>query len=249
MNDYIKQNERIDDLQCNGLKIIQKKDGFCFGIDAVLLSNFAQIPHNARVIDLGTGTGIIPILLAAKTKAAEIVGLEIQESFADMAQRSVKMNGIEDRVKILCGDIKDAATMFGKASFDFVVCNPPYMAANAGIINQNDSKAIARHEITCTLNDIIKTASDLLVDYGKMAIIHRPHRIVDLLYIMRCNSIEPKKLRMIYPFHSSNASMVLVESAKLEKSNLTVLPPLYISDNNGEYSKEIRDIYVWTGEE
>lgn len=249
MHMNLKNNERIDDLQCKGLKIIQKTDGFCFGMDAILLSHFANIPLNARVMDLGTGTGIIPILMSAKTNASKIVGLEIQKDIAEMAQRSVCMNGLQDKISILCGDIKNISHEFEKASFDCVVSNPPYMSPNSGIINPDISRAVSRHEIMCTFEDIIKAGDHLLIPRGKLTVIHRPHRLVDLLYFMRQNGIEPKRLRMVFSFKNSSPSMVLIEAIKGEKPNLTVLPPLYIYNTNGEYSEEIKLIYDCAGDD
>lgn len=243
MREYLRDNERLDDLQYKGLKIIQKKDGFCFGVDAVLLSNFAGVRKGARVIDIGTGTGIIAILLAAKTQAREVVGIDIQRDVADMAARSVRLNNLEEKVKILCCDVKNAAREFGPASFDYVVCNPPYMAANAGLVNPNDAKAISRHEIKCSLEDIIAASAEILVPGGKIAVIYRPHRFADMIYLMRRGGLEPKKVRFVHPSPSKKCTMVLVEASKGERPNMTILSPLCIRDETGEYSREIEEIY------
>lgn len=248
MCEYLKDNERLDDLQYEGLKIIQKKDGFCFGVDAVLLANFAAVSKDARVIDIGTGTGVIAILLAAKTQAREVVGIDIQDDVADMAARSVRLNNLEGKVKILCCDIKNASREFGPASFDYVVCNPPYMAANAGLVNLNDAKAISRHEIKCSLEDIITAAAQILVPGGKIAMIYRPHRFADLICLLRFNRLEPKKVRFVHPAPSKRCTMVLVEASKGEKPNMTILNPLFIRDETGEYSREIEAIYGRQGE-
>jgi tRNA1Val (adenine37-N6)-methyltransferase len=166
------QDERIDDLQCKGLNIIQKKSGFRFGVDAVLLSDFAHIRKNDNVIDLGTGTGIIPLLLSVKTEASQITGLEIQAEMAEMAQRSVTMNRLEDKINIICGDIKKVSELFEKSSFDCVVSNPPYISRGGGKINPSDMKAISRHEILCTLEQLVESTAYLLPPGGRFAFIH-----------------------------------------------------------------------------
>jgi len=239
----LNENERIDDLQCKGLKIIQKKAGFCFGLDAVLLANFADIKKGDTVIDLGTGTGIIAILIAGKTEAKSIIGLEIQEEMAEMAQRSVKLNNLEDRVKIVCGDIKNSVEMFGASKFDVVVTNPPYMNQGGGLLNISDTKAISRHEIKCTLEDVIKASSKLLVPGGQFAMVHRPDRLVDIIWLMRKYSIEPKYLQFVHPYPRKKANLILIKGARQGRVQLKMLEPLYVYDENGNYSKEIDNIY------
>jgi len=239
----LNENERIDDLQYKGLKLIQKKDGFCFGVDAVLLSDFADIKKGARVIDLGTGTGIIPVLLAGKTEAGSITGLEIQPQMAEMAQRSVMLNNLQDRVNILCGDIKMCTEIFGASSFDAIVTNPPYMNSGGGLVNPSDSKAISRHEILCTLEDVVRTSSKLLVPGGQMAMVHRPGRLVDIIFLMRSCRIEPKYLRFVYPSPYKKANLILIKGTKGGNPQLKMLPPLYVYDENGNYSDEINRIY------
>lgn len=237
------ENEKIDDLQYKGLKIIQKDKAFRFGLDAVLLANFADVKKDNSVIDLGTGTGIISILLAGKSEAKSIVGLEIQEEIAEMATRSLKMNCLEDRVKIVCGDIKESVELFGASSFDVVVSNPPYMNQGGGIINTSDTKAIARHEILCSLEDVIKSASKLLVPGGQFAMVHRPDRLVDIIWLMRHFSIEPKYIRFIHPSPYKKANLILIKGARQGRPQLKMMEPLYVYDENGKYSKEINEIY------
>jgi tRNA1Val (adenine37-N6)-methyltransferase len=239
----LKANERIDDLQYKGLRLIQKKDGFCFGVDAVLLANFADVKKGGSVIDLGTGTGVIPILIAGKTQAKTIVGLEIQREMAEMADRSVKLNSLEERVKIVCGDIKDAVENFGPSNFNVVVVNPPYMNKGGGLVNPSDVKAISRHEILCTLEDIIKAGSRLVVPGGQMAMVHRPERLVDIIFLMRNYKIEPKYLRFVHPSPYKKANLLLIKGSRNGNPQLKILEPLYIYDENGNYSEEINRIY------
>lgn len=243
MSEEILENERLDDLQYKGMKIIQKKDGFRFGIDAVLLSYFVQVPKNSTVIDLGTGTGIIAILLAAKKVPFRVVGLEFQSQMAEMAERSVMMNGLGSKVEIIHGDIKDAVNLFGAASFDVVVTNPPYMEKGGGLLNQSDAKAISRHELLCTLGDVISSAAGLLKPGGKFFMVHRPHRLADIIYQMRDSGIEPKQLRLVYPSPDRKPNLVLIGGARNGNPELRVLEPLFIYDNQGNYSGEIEEIY------
>jgi tRNA1(Val) A37 N6-methylase TrmN6 len=236
-------NESVDDLQINGLKLIQKKDGFRFGVDAVLLSDFADVRKNDRVIDLGTGTGIIPVLLSAKKQAGEITGLEIQQQMAEMAGRSVGMNGLDHRIKIVCGDIRNANKIFGNAAFNCVVSNPPYMNSGGGILNPMDSKAVSRHEVLCTLEDVIRTASQLLCPAGRFSMVHRPERLADIICYMREYSLEPKYLRFVHPAPYKKPAMILIRGTRNGNAQLKVMEPLYIHDMNGEYSDEINRIY------
>ena len=195
----LKENERIDDLEFKNLKIIQNKDGFCFGIDSILLTDFAKnIKQNSKVIDLGTGTGIIPILLYGKTKNTKFVGVEIQPEVAEMANRSVKLNLLENNIEILNTNILELSKIYNRGSFDVVTTNPPYKKINTGVINENNKKLISRHEITASLEDFIRTASFLLKDLGEFYMVHRPDRLVDIFYEMRKNKIEPKKIKFIY---------------------------------------------------
>lgn len=238
----LKDNEIIDDLQ-NGFFIIQKKDGFKFGVDAVLLADFAKDAPSKMTLDLCTGTGIVPILLAAKTKTPLIHGLEIQTDIAEMAVRSAEYNKLSDRVKIQCGDLKNASELYGKNIFDKITCNPPYMKGGAGIINDADTKTISRHEVMCTLDDVLKAASELLVPKGRFFMVHRPTRIADIMCAMRKYKIEPKKLRFVHPAPSKAPNMVLVEGMYWGGEDMKILPPLYVYNENGEYSEEIDKIY------
>ena len=212
------EDERIDDLQRNGYRIIQKKKGFCFGMDAVLLSGFAQVKEGEVAVDLGTGTGIIPILLEAKTKGKHFTGLEIQEEVAEMAERSVRLNQLEARVDIVRGDIKEASRLFGKASFDVVTSNPPYMNDNHGLKNPELPKAIARHEVFCTLDDVCREASLLLKSGGRFYMVHRPHRLAEIITALKTYKLEPKRMKLVHPFADKEANMVLIEAVRGGKS-------------------------------
>ena len=207
----LKAGERIDELQRNGYQIIQNENGFCFGMDAVLLSGFAKVKKGENALDLGTGTGIIPILLEAKTEGRHFTGLEIQETSADMAQRSVCLNDLNEKVEIVRGDIKEAVDLFGKASFDVVTSNPPYMTGQHGLINPDMPKAIARHEILCTLEDVIGQASALLKENGRFYMVHRPFRLSEIMVTMSRYRLEPKRMKLVYPFVDKEPNMVLIE--------------------------------------
>lgn len=235
--------ERLDDLQLGGLKIIQDTRGFCYGIDAVLLADFAKAAPSSATLDLCSGNGIVALLLAGKTMANKIVGLEIQSDAAQLAKRSIALNHLEERVRMVCGDVKDAVRLFGKASFDVVTCNPPYMSGGCGLTNAADAKAIARHEILCTLEDVISAACQLLRPGGRLYMVHRPERLVDLLYLMRSFGLEPKRLRLVHPSAHRRANLVLVEGIRQGGRELKMLPPLYVYGEDGEYTEEIYRIY------
>ncbi|WP_026522422.1 tRNA1(Val) (adenine(37)-N6)-methyltransferase [Butyrivibrio sp. VCB2001] len=239
----LKEGERLDDLQRNGYKIIQSPEKFCFGMDAVLLSGFASAPEGGRVLDLGTGTGIIPILMAAKTDAKELIGLEIQEESADMAQRSVIYNDLQDRVRIVQGDIKEAGQLFDAASFDVVTSNPPYMIGGHGLKNPDGPKAIARHEVLCDLEDVIRAAARCLKSGGKFYMVHRPFRLAEIMVLMHEYKVEPKRMQLVYPYADKEPNMVLIEGARGGRSRLTVEKPLIIYEAPGKYTPEIYDIY------
>lgn len=236
-------DERIDDLQYKGLYIIQKKKGFCFGMDAVLLSHFVDARKGDSVLDLGTGTGIIPILIAGHTLTERIVGVEIQKGIADMAKRSVAMNRLDDRVTILNEDLKNIDRILCQNSFDVVVTNPPYIKANGGLINERDTKAISRHEILCTLDDVVRVSERMLKHGGRFCMVNRPNRLVDIMITMRKYHIEPKIMRMVHPRVESDANLVLVMGKKGAKSELQVMDPLYVYDDSGVFTKEIDYIY------
>lgn len=239
----LKENERIDDLQRNGYCIIQDPKRFCFGMDAVLLSGFAVVKDGARVLDLGTGTGIIPILLEAKTKAAHLTGLEIQPDSAEMAGRSVALNGLEEKIDIVTGDIKEADKLFDAASFDVVTCNPPYMIGQHGLTNPSDAKAIARHEIFCTLEDVISQTARLLVPGGRFFLVHRPFRLAEIIAALTKYRLEPKRMRLVYPFVDKEPNMVLLEAVRGGKPRMTVEKPLIVYREPGVYMPEIYEVY------
>ena len=210
----LKDEERLDDLQRNGYQIIQKKDGFCFGMDAVLLSGFAAVKPGEKAIDLGTGTGIIPILLEAKYEGEHYTGLEIQDEVAEMAARSVALNHLEEKVSIVKGDIKEASRLFGAASFDVVTSNPPYMNDAHGLKNPDLPKAIARHEVLCTLDDVAREAAKLLRPGGRFYMVHRPHRLIEIITALTKYKLEPKRMKMVHPFVDKEANMVLIEAVR-----------------------------------
>lgn len=238
----INSGEVLDDLQ-NGFFIIQKEDGFKFGVDAVLLADFAKDAPSKITLDLCAGTGIVPILLAAKTKTPVIHGLEIQAEIADMAKRSVEYNKLTDRVFIESGDLKNASEIYKKGSFDKITCNPPYMKCGAGIQNNKDTKSVSRHEILCTLDDVLRVSRELLISKGRLFMVHRASRLADVLCTMRKCGIEPKRLRLVYPSPEKAPNLILVEGMKDGGEELKILPPLYVYDLNGNYSDEINKIY------
>ncbi len=226
MINKLKSGERLDDLQLRGLKIIQNPEKFCFGIDAVMLSDFAKVKSEEKVLDIGTGTGILPILLSAKTEGRHFTGLEIQSESADMARRSVEFNNLQERIEIVEGDIKEVADIFKPASFDVIVTNPPYMICQHGLQNPEDAKAIARHEILCTLDDILKASKRLLADgKGRFYMIHKPFRLTEILAKMSEYRIEPKRIQFVHPYLDKEPTMVLIEGLRGGKSRVTVEPP------------------------
>ena len=240
--DLVHLGERVDDLQ-NGFYVIQNPEKFCFGMDAVLLSGFAKIRNNARVLDMGTGTGIIPILLKSREKGTHFTGLEIQKECADMASRSVAYNGLESAIDIVCGDIKEAAEIFGAASFDVVTSNPPYMIGEHGLRNPYMAKAIARHEVLCTLEDVVSQASRVLKDRGHFFMVHRPFRLAEIFQVMMKYKLEPKRMQLVYPYIDKEPNMVLIEAVRGGRSRMTVEKPLIVYQAPGVYMPEIYDIY------
>lgn len=239
----LKEQERIDDLQRNNLYIIQDKERFCFGMDAVLLSGFANLKPGSSVLDLGTGTGIIPILLSAKSEDTTFKALEIQHDSADMASRSVIMNALENRIEIVEGDIKEASSIFKKGSFDAVTCNPPYMIGAHGIQNPESAMSIARHEVMCTFDDVAKNAASLLKSGGKFFLVHRPFRLAEIIVTLSKYKLEPKRMQLVYPFVDSEPNMVLIEASRGGKSRLTVEKPLIVYEEPGKYTRDILEIY------
>ncbi len=242
MKNYIKEDETLDDLQ-NGYSLIQKKDGFRFGVDAVLLADFANVKSTSKVIDIGTGTGIIPILLYARNKPKSIVGIEIQSDMAEMAARSILYNKLENAIEIRNMDLKEASSILGKSEFDVVVSNPPYVKQEAGINNPDMKKAIARFELMCTLEDVVQSAKDLLKTGGKLFMVHRSDRLVDIIYTMRDLGMEPKRIRFVHSAYSKRPHLVLIEGVRGGKAELKFMDPLYIYDDKGLYTDEINRIY------
>ncbi len=237
------KTERVDDLHIQNYRIIQNKEGFCFGMDAVLLSDFAKVKEAETVLDMGTGTGIIPILLEAKTKGKAYMGLEIQEEFVDMARRSVQMNGQADKVTILHGDIKEAAQLFPLSTFDVITSNPPYMNSGKGLMNPSSAKAIARHEVLCSLEDVIYNASKLLRVGGRFYMVHRPQRLMEIFATLKKHRLEPKQIRMVHSYAHKEATMVLIEAIRGGNPLLKVHSPLIIYSDKNQYSSEIYKIY------
>jgi tRNA1Val (adenine37-N6)-methyltransferase len=243
MNTELKPGERLDDLQINGYHIIQHPEKFCFGMDAVLLSSFAGCQPDSKVVDFGTGTGVIPILLTAKTKASHIDALEIQEESADMAQRSVQLNGLTDKIKIIQGDIKEASDLLGKASYDYVITNPPYMNNDHGLKNPELPKAIARHEILCSLEDVIREGACVLKPGGHFIMVHRPFRLIEIITCLTRYKLEPKRMRFVHPFADKEPNMVLIDAVRGGNSMVKIESPLVIYATQGQYTQEILDIY------
>ena len=237
------EDESIDDLQLGGIHLIQKKDGFRFGVDAVLLANFANVKNNSRVIDMCTGTGIVPFILVGKTKASSITGLEVQEEMVEMANRSIKINELEDKMDFICGDLTNLQLLKSIKKADVVTVNPPYKLASSGIINPSDKNAIARHEILCTLEDVIVAARILLKDNGRFYMVHRPERLADIFCLMRKHRIEPKRVKMVHPNTTREPNIVLVEGQRDGGKFMRWEAPLYVYNDNGQYSDEIEKIY------
>ncbi|MDO5557138.1 MAG: tRNA1(Val) (adenine(37)-N6)-methyltransferase [Clostridia bacterium] len=240
----LNENERIDDLEYKGLKIIQNKDGFCFGIDSVLLSDFAkEIKNNSKVVDLGTGTGIVSILLCGKTKLSEVIGIEVQKNVAHMAEKSSKLNNLQDRFKVININIKQIDELRMNNSFDAVVTNPPYKKIDSGGKNENKAKLISRHEIEGDLSDFIITAQKLLKENGCLYMVHRPERLAEIIVKLRQRNLEPKKIRFIHSREDSQAKMVLIKAVKGGKEFTEIDKPLIIYKKDGSYSEEILKIY------
>lgn len=241
--EVLKEGERFDDLERNNYKIIQNPEKFCFGMDAVLLSGFAAVKQGERVIDLGTGTGIIPILLRAKTLGRDFTGLEIQEESADMARRSVAVNGLSQDIQIITGDIKEASTIFGASVFDVVTTNPPYMNDQHGLKNPSLPKAIARHEILCTLEDVLRESAKLLRPGGRFYMVHRPQRLAEIIRMLSKYSLEPKRMKFVHPFVDREPNMVLFECTRGGRPEVRIEAPLIVFERPGVYAREITEIY------
>lgn len=239
----LKPNERIDDLQRNGLKIIQNSEKFCFGMDAVLLSGFVSVTKGKQLLDLGTGTGILPLLLSAKTDIEHLTGLEIQPESAEMAQRSVDMNNLGERISIVTGDIKCADELFTLSSMDVITCNPPYMIGQHGITNPDSPKAIARHEVLCTFDDVARVTGRLLKPGGHFYLVHRPFRLVEIMTTLTKYHLEPKRMRLVHPFADREPNMVLIEAVRGGNSRITVEKPLILFSEPDVYTDEVKELY------
>lgn len=237
------EDERIDDLQCKGYQLIQKPKGFCFGIDAVLLSDFAKVRKGQKVLDLCTGSGVIPILLAAKTEGSQFCGLELQAEYADMAKRSVELNHLEEKVNIVCGDVKDIKELFSTASFQVVTANPPYMTEHHGLKNFYEPKTIARHEVALSLRDVIAAASYALPQNGSFFMIHKPFRLAEIFKVMKEYHLEPKRMRLVHPYVDKEPTMILMEGLKGGRERITIEPPLIVYKEPNVYTEEIYKIY------
>lgn len=239
----LKPGERLDDLERNGLMLIQHPGRFCYGVDAVLLSWFAKASEGERVLDFCTGTGVVPILMTAKTAASHFTGLEIQEEVAKMASRSVMLNHLGDKVSIICGDLKNTKTLFGKGVFNVVTVNPPYMAGGSGLVGADYSKAVSRHEILCSLEDVIRESANVLVDGGRMYMVHRPYRLGDIICLMNQYKMSPRRLCMVHPKASQEANLVLIEGIRGGNTQIRVEAPLVLFDEDGQESKQIKMIH------
>lgn len=242
-NVWIKEGERIDDLQRDGLFIIQHPGKFCFGIDAVLLSGFCRLHHSYRVVDLGTGTGILPILLSAKTNARHFVGIEIQSDMADMASRSVNMNNLSERISIINGDLKEASSLLGKNCYEAVVCNPPYFKIGGGRRNPSKELEIARHEVMCTIEDIVRESQALLKQNGHFYMIYTASRLSEAICLLSKSGLQPKRLRLVHPFDHRDANLFMIEVVKGGRDGMVVEPPLIVYKEPGVYTDEVQDLY------
>ncbi len=243
MKAELEPGERLDDLQTKGYRIIQKPGEFCFGMDAVLLADYAKVKEGGRVLDLCCGTGIVPILMAARNAGGHYVGLEIQEESARMARRSVALNGLEEQIQIVTGDCKEASRLFGSASFSVVTANPPYMVEDGGKKNQNEALTIARHEVECTLDDLLRESARVLKRGGRFYMVHRPSRLPEILSKMSAAGLEPKKARLVYPCSDKEANLVLLMGVRGGKPQLRVEAPLIVYNKDGSYTDELLHIY------
>ncbi len=243
----IKPGERLDDLQIKGYQVLQKTDGFCFGMDAVLLSDYARIRKNAVVMDLCSGTGVIPILLEAKYPLESVTGLEIQETYVEMALRSIAMNGQEKKVRMVQGDVRKVRDTYPQDSFDYVTCNPPYVTGDHGLTNLSYDIAVARHEILCSLEDVVRSSAWLLKHGGHLVMVHRPYRLAEIIYTLKQYKLEPKRMRLVYPYQDKEPNMVLIDAVKGGRQRITVDPPLVVYNKDGSYTQEIYRIYGMDG--
>ncbi len=237
------QGLRLDELGRKGYRILQDPDAFCFGVDAVLLADFAEATRTERVLDMGTGNGILPLLLDAREKGGKIVGLELQEAAAELARENFALNGAEERLSAVCGDLKEASALFGKASFDVVITNPPYQEVGRGVVNPDGAKSLARHEVACTLEDVLREARAVLKLHGRFYIVHRPKRLAEILSGMQAAGIAPRTLRFVHSRAEKQASLVLISGFRGGGKELRVLPPLILYGEDGKYTPEVYEIY------
>ena len=245
MEPLLKEGERIDNIGFGNLRLIQKPGDFCYGIDAVLLATFADVSKGGKVIDLGTGTGIIPLILSHRTEETEIIGVEVQKDSYERGLRNVDLNNLSERITMIHVDVNEIAEkkLFGKHSFDVVTTNPPYIKGGSGIKNKEEAKTIARHETTADLSDFIRAASFLLKESGDFYMIHRPSRLVDICFLCRQHKLEPKKLRLVSPNRDSAPNLLLIHCVKYGMPELKFLNPLYVYQENGTYTSEIMSLY------
>lgn len=242
MEVILQNSERFDDLLTNNLKIIQSEEVFSFSMDAVLLARFCSVPSKGKILDLCSGNGAIALLLSTRTKV-KIIGLEIQDRLFDMARRSVQSNDLTEQIEMVHGDLRDFHKTVGYGVFDAITVNPPYLPPSAGEQNVNEHMAIARHEIHCTLEDVVASCSKLVRNGGKVAMVHRPARLMDMLILMRQYRLEPKRIRFVHPRLHEEANMVLVETIKDGKPEVRMLPPLIVYNENNQYVDELMEIY------
>ena len=240
---FLREGERLDDLQIDQLMILQNEKDFCFGMDAVLLSSYAQVRKGERTLDLGCGSGILPLLLSAKTQGESFVGLEIQPEMVSMAKRSVEMNRRSERIRIVEGDIRECSRLFPAASFDVVVSNPPYMTEHHGLVNPRSSQAIARHELLCCFEDIAAAAARMLRSGGRFYLVHRPFRLPELMTTLCRYHLEPKRMRLVYPYLDREPNLVLLEASRGGRARMKADPPLIVYSAPGVYTEEVLQMY------
>jgi len=243
----LQESERIDDLLTHDLRIIQSDEVFSFSMDAVLLARFASIPPRGRVLDLCTGNGVVPLLLTTRSKAS-IEGIEIQPRLADMARRSVELNGLKDSIVIREGDLRELYKETGHGVYDAITVNPPYMPLNGSDLKHNSHHAIARHEIHCTLEEVLQACSRLVRPGGKINMVHKPQRLGELITLMREYRLEPKRIRFVHPRANVEANMVLIEALRDGKPEVRILPPLIVYNEQNEYCPELLEIYYGSKE-
>ncbi len=240
---HLNENEEIDIIPGTDLKIIQNRKRFSYGTDAIFLSSFGR--PKGLVLDIGTGTGIVALRLWGRNRAGieKIYGVEIQDVVAEMAKRSVALNGLEDKLEVLHMDLKDLGDKFGRSSIDTIYTNPPYMKSGGALLNGDENFSISRHELKASLEDIVRVASDLLKPNGRFYMVHRPNRMVDIIYYMRKYRLEPKYIRLVQPRRDKSPNLLLIEGVKHAKEELKFYDPLIIYEDNGDYTQELRELY------